>query len=85
MIDIEHLVAIANGFFLCNALIGIFSAMRLFGDYAARAIGTLLSLILLLILFHSSWLLLAFLAAIACFILMQKRQHGAVSPSNAVP
>ena len=85
VIDIEHLVAIANGFFLCNALIGIFSAMRLFGDYAARASGTLLSLILLLILFHSSWLLLAFLAAIACFILMQKRQHGAVSPSNAVP
>ncbi|SHO52538.1 APC family permease [Desulfopila aestuarii] len=69
LFDIEELVAIANGFFICNAMIGIISAMRIFDDTAAKVIGTTLSLILSLILLRSSLLILASLVAVALCML----------------
>ncbi len=73
IIGIEEIVAVANAFFLCNGLIGILSAIKLFRDPMYRLTAIFLTAILTIILLQSSWRLLAAIAGIALLFLNRKR------------
>lgn len=59
LINLEQLVAVADGFFLCNALIGILAAIKLLKGVAIKLAATFLALVLTIILFRSSLPVLA--------------------------
>lgn len=71
-ITVEGLVAIANAFFLCNALIGILAAFRLFNETLLRAAATFLAAVLLLILLRSSLQVLSVAGTMALIVVFGK-------------
>lgn len=54
LLDLEQLVAVSNGFFLANALIGVLAGVRLLTGATARTVASLLAVILLFLLLQSS-------------------------------
>jgi len=70
LIDVEGLVAVADTFFLGNALIGILSAIRLFDDTRLRLAASLLALLLAGVLLQSSPAALAAAALLAGWIVV---------------
>lgn len=59
IVNVTQLVALADGFFIANALIGLFTAIKIIPGIVTRSITTLLALIFIAILLHSSlWVLL---------------------------
>lgn len=71
-ITVEGLVAIANAFFLCNALIGILAAFRLFNETLLRAVATFLAAVLLFILLRSSPQVLSVAGTMAIIVIFGK-------------
>lgn len=67
LVDLAGLVAIADGFFLANALLGTGAAFLLFPSPAPKAIALLLGLGILAVLLQSHWQTLLALALLALF------------------
>jgi APA family basic amino acid/polyamine antiporter len=63
--DIKGLVALADGFFIANALIGILAAYRLLPGMAMKTTALLLAAMCVLILWHAHAVVLAIIAAMA--------------------
>jgi len=66
-VSIEQLVAIANTFFLCNALLGVLACIRLFSSPFLKAGAAMLSFCFLGILLFSSPFILVGIAAISVY------------------
>ncbi|WP_307892283.1 APC family permease [Bacillus swezeyi] len=70
VLNVETLVAIANAFFICNALCGLAAAYRLLaGPVYRMACLFLMCCFSLLLLFSSPWVLLLILFMTVCFVL----------------
>ncbi len=67
--DVAKLVALADGFFLANALIGLFTAIKLLPGIFSKTIITLLSIIFMGILLHSSLWVLCAIALIPLWVM----------------
>lgn len=63
--DIKGLVALADGFFIANALIGILAAYRLLPGIAMKTTALVLAAMCVLILWHAHAVVLAIIAAMA--------------------
>jgi APA family basic amino acid/polyamine antiporter len=81
VLDVAGILAIADGFFLVNALLGTLAALRLFRDPLARAVAALLSLGLFAVFCRSSWPVLIAVAAVAAAIAL--RRHRALLRGRA--
>jgi APA family basic amino acid/polyamine antiporter len=66
--DIKGLVALADGFFIANALIGILAAYRLLPGIAMKTTALILAAMCVLILWHAHAVVLAIIAAMAVTI-----------------
>lgn len=62
-LHLERLVSIADAFFLCNALLGIVAAFRLFRQKQMKTVAVLLGSGFVIILAFSSWWVLLMIAA----------------------
>ena len=70
LINIEQLVAVANGFFLSNALIGILAAVKLLPGRFFKITASLLALTVTAILLQSSIIVLTCIICCALFFLV---------------
>ncbi|PGS55847.1 APC family permease [Bacillus sp. AFS041924] len=81
-LSIQTLVAIANAFFLCNALLGVLACIRLFDSIFFKIGSLILAICFLGILMFSSPIILVIITLISvCFFLLQKRvskQHDKI-------
>ncbi|WP_088067245.1 APC family permease [Gottfriedia luciferensis] len=74
LVTIQTLVAIANAFFLCNALLGVLACLRLFDSLFFKIGAFILSLCFLGILLFSSPIILGIITLVSCyFIWLQRR------------
>jgi len=80
VLDVAVIVAVADGFFLTNALLGTLAAVRLFTRPLPRAVAGVLSLGLAVILSRSHWPVLAAIAAMGLFSLWQARRGTRLVP-----
>jgi len=78
-LDVAGIVAIADGFFLANALLGTLAAARLFATPLPKAVAALLALGVAAVLSHSSWPVLAAIAGMG--LLALRRQHRIATPA----
>lgn len=74
VLDLAALVAISDGFFLANALLGTLAAARLFTAPVPRAVAALLSLGVLLVLTQSHWQVLVAIGCMAVFVTYRARR-----------
>jgi APA family basic amino acid/polyamine antiporter len=74
LINLEQLVAVADGFFLCNALIGVMAAMKLLKGGVIKTAATFLALLLTTLLLRSSLPVLAAIAMAAFPFLFHPRE-----------
>jgi amino acid efflux transporter len=75
IVSIQTLVAIANAFFLCNALLGVLACMRLFTSLFLKIGSGVLAICFLGILLFSSPIILLVIALVSIyFIWLQKRE-----------
>jgi amino acid efflux transporter len=76
VITIHQLVAIANVFFLCNALLGIMASFQIFASRKMKAICVVLSVCFItILLFSSIWILAAIVVITCTFIYFQYRDN----------
>ncbi len=68
--DMEHLVAVASGFFLTNALFGVAAAVRLLPAMWQKGCAILLGCALLVVLAQSAWFVLLAAAVLAILCLL---------------
>ena len=80
VLDVAKILAISDGFFLANALLGTLAAARLFPRPLPRLVAALLSLGLLVILAQSHWPVLAGLATMVLFVAWQARRGRKRTP-----
>ncbi|XRG78909.1 amino acid permease [Rossellomorea sp. GAMAL-10_SWC] len=74
-LSIQTFVAIANAFFLCNALLGVLACLRLFDSIFFKMGSCILAICFLGILLFSSPVILISIAMVSIyFILLQKRE-----------
>nr|WP_155891165.1 amino acid permease [Ectobacillus panaciterrae] len=73
IVSIQQLVAIANAFFLCNALLGVLACMRLFASPFLKAGAAVLSVCFLCILLFSSPFILLGIAVVSVYFLWLQR------------
>jgi APA family basic amino acid/polyamine antiporter len=73
-IRLELLVSIADAFFLCNALLGILAALRLFPEKRMKAVAILLAMGFLVILAFSPWWVLLMIAMMAGYHMYRLRK-----------
>lgn len=71
VIDLAGLVAVSDGFFLANALLGTLAAVRLFTRPLHKGVAAALSLGVFAVLTQSHWQVLAALAVMAVFTWLQ--------------
>ena len=74
--NIEGLVALADGFFIANALIGILAALKLLPGMAMKGIALLLAVMCATILVHAAPAVLATMAVMALTMLWWPRVCG---------
>jgi amino acid efflux transporter len=75
-VTIQQLVAIANAFFLCNALLGILASIRIFSSWRAKGVSILLTLCFVTILFFSSsWILEVIIVVSGYFVCLQWQEN----------
>ena len=67
--DIEKLVALADGFFIANALIGILAAIKLLESKILKTAAVLLSIIFSVILLHAAKVVIGIIILLALFFL----------------
>ncbi|PFH89050.1 amino acid permease [Bacillus sp. AFS088145] len=73
-LSIQTLVAIANAFFLCNALLGVLACLRLFDSIFFKIGSFILAICFLgILLFSSPVILILIILVSVYFILLQKR------------
>jgi len=76
IVNIQQLVAIANAFFLCNALLGVLACMRLFDSWFLKIGAAVLSICFLCILLFSSPIILVGIALVSVyFVWLQKTEN----------
>lgn len=76
ILDVAGIVALADGFFLANALIGLFAAIKLIKAPLTRGMTVILSCIFIMILFHSSLIILGIIGLMAVWVYGKKnRKH----------
>jgi amino acid efflux transporter len=76
VITIHQLVAIANVFFLCNALLGIMASFQIFASRKMKAICVVLFVCFItILLFSSIWILAAIVVITCTFIYFQYRDN----------
>lgn len=83
LLGLEQLVAIANGFFLANALIGVLAGVRLLAGALARAVASLLAILLLFLLLQSAWQILACIVGLA--VAIHLRGAGSAMSNSTIP
>lgn len=71
--DVPKLVALANGFFLANAAIGLMTAARILESKTLRILAVLLVFVCLAILLFSHWLVLMIIAAMGAPIIINQQ------------
>ncbi|MDD3313456.1 amino acid permease [Pseudodesulfovibrio sp.] len=81
VLDLAVIVAVADGFFLTNALLGTLAAARLFTRPLPRAVAGGLSLGLAVILSRSNWQVLAAIPVMGMFSLWQVRRGTGSAPA----
>ncbi|MEF2230711.1 MAG: hypothetical protein V3571_07270, partial [Pseudodesulfovibrio sp.] len=81
VLDLAGILALSDGFFLANALLGALAAVRLFTRPLPRAVAVVLCLGLASVLSHSRWPVLAGIAAMAAFAFWQARRGRAAVPA----
>ena len=81
VLDLAGILALSDGFFLANALLGALAAVRLFPRPLPRAVALVLSLGLASVLSHSHWQVLAAIAAMGVFAFWQARRGRALAPA----
>jgi APA family basic amino acid/polyamine antiporter len=74
VLDVAGIVAIADGFFLANALLGTLAAARLFTAPLPRTVAGLLALGVAAVLTRSAWPVLAAIAAMGLLTLRSPRR-----------
>jgi APA family basic amino acid/polyamine antiporter len=77
-VDVGGIVAVADGFFLVNALVGTLAAMRLFPGLGDRAAALALSLGLAAVLAQSGWPVLAAAGGLALWSLAPRDRSCSV-------
>jgi APA family basic amino acid/polyamine antiporter len=75
ILSIDLIVAYANVFFICNALLGIFSFIKLFTSKLNLIISMILSTVLIILLLFSSKLLLFLVIVIAIYTILKGGQE----------
>ncbi|WP_141431031.1 APC family permease [Bacillus sp. 03113] len=73
IVTVEKLVALANAFFIANALIGIFAAIKLFKRPLMKGIAVSLSLLFSLLLLRSSVVALTIIAVLTILFMTVKK------------
>ncbi|MBI9081636.1 MAG: amino acid permease [Pseudodesulfovibrio sp.] len=73
VLDVAGILAIADGFFLVNALLGTMAAVKLFAAPLPRMTAILLSLGIFMILMQSRWQVLSAIAILIVLIVYRKR------------
>jgi len=75
ILSIDAIVAYANVFFICNALLGIFSFMKLYRTKSNLISSSILSFILIILLFFSSKIILLIPMALIVYSVYQDRKN----------
>lgn len=75
VMDVARILAISDGFFLANALLGTLAAVRLLPPPLPRMVAVLLSLGIFTVLIQAHWPVLVTLAGMVFFVAWQSR-HG---------
>jgi len=74
VLDIKAILAIADGFFLANALLGTLAAVRLFSAPVPRLVAIGLSVGIFLVFMQSHWQVLAAIGCMALLIAVRRRR-----------
>lgn len=77
-VDTAKLVALADGFFLANALIGLITAIKLFKDKVTQSASLILSILFLAILLHSSIIVLLIIALLPIWIFRKNKPKARI-------
>ncbi len=80
VLDVAKILAISDGFFLANALLGTLAAVRLFPNPLPRMVAVLLSLGIFTVLIQAHWPVLATLAGMILFVTWQSRRGWGRTP-----
>lgn len=83
VLDMTDILAIADGFFLVNALLGTLAAAKLLTSPLPRTVAVLLSLGLLIVLLHSHWTVLAAITIMALLITLRQKTKKRPLPNNS--
>jgi len=75
-LDVEKLVAMADGFFLANAIMALLAGARILASRVMRMLAALLACVLGVMLAMSSWPVLATLAVMTGWVLRGQRGAG---------
>lgn len=73
LVDLLDLVAFADGFFLANAILGLFAAVRLLQKRYLKCAAAGLAIVFLVILFHSSLVVLFIIGMMAVSVVWKNR------------
>lgn len=84
-LTVEGIVAVANTFFIGNALLGLLAALKFFEKKALKVGVAVLGGMLALLLVFSNPLALIALAVIAGFTLTRSRRSHQTKPASAIP
>jgi APA family basic amino acid/polyamine antiporter len=78
MLSVEKMVALANGFFLANAIMALLAGARILGSRVMRMSAAVLAAVLGCVLAMSSWPLLLALAGVTWWVLGRRDElrHG---------
>ncbi len=72
--DMARLVALADGFFIANSLIGLLAAIRLLPGRVIKATASLLAIIILYIFFNANMIVINIIVMMALFFLYNPAQ-----------
>lgn len=78
ILDVAKILAISDGFFLANALLGTMAAARLFNRPAPRAVAWLLSIGVFAVLMQSHWQVLVTIGCMAFLVTWRIRRKASV-------
>jgi APA family basic amino acid/polyamine antiporter len=87
VLSVEKMVALANGFFLANAIMALLAGARVLGSRIMRVSAALLAAILGCVLAMSSWPLLLALAGVTWWVLGRRdgSRRGLIADENRIP
>lgn len=82
LIHVEGLVALADGFFITNAILGLVAAMRVLDQMVLRLAAGVLVLLFTVILFHASTLVLVIICLIGAGVKIRSMIHTRVESTQ---